>query len=103
MTDDPAILAARAQVIASKTRLDSSIATVKAKLSPRSMAADALESATDKAASVAHGGLQIARERPGAVAAAAGLVALALARKPLFGWVGALFDRSNATADDDAS
>lgn len=103
MSADPAILAARARVTAAKAQLDASVAQAKAKLSPRSLASDAVDSAADKATRVAQGGLQIARERPGATAAVVGAIALILAHRPLLGWAGALFDRDDATGDDDAS
>ena len=106
MTDDAAVLAARAQVEASKLKLDTSVARAKSKLSPASMASDAVDSATDKATQVAQSGLRIARERPGVTAAVAGAVALAFAHKPVFAWIGSLFgrdDTDDATADDDAS
>ena len=103
MTGDPVILAARARVVASKSQLDASVARAKARLSPRSLAADAVDSATDKAAQVAQSGMQIVKERPGATAAVIGAVGLVLAHTPLLGWAGSLFRRDDATADDDAS
>lgn len=100
---DPTILAARARVTASKARLDASMSHAKAKLSPRSLAADAVETATDKATEAAQTGIQIVRDRPATAAALAGAIGLLLARKPLIGWAGSLFGRSDATPGDDAS
>ena len=103
MIDDAAVLAARAQVEASKLRLDTSVARAKSKLSPASMASDAVDTATEKAAQVAQSGLQMARERPGLAAAVAGAVALAFAHKPVFGWIGSLFGCDETSADTDTT
>lgn len=103
MTADPTIMAARARLTASKTRLDASVSLAKAKLSPRSLAADAVESATDKAAQVANSGIQIVRDRPATSAAVVGAIGLAIARKPLLRWVNALLGRDDATGDDHTS
>ena len=103
MIRDPAVLAARARVVASKAQLDLAVAHAKVKLSPRALASDAVDSATDKATIVAQNGMQIVRDRPVAAAAIVGAIAVALARKPLFGLAGAMFGRGYATGDDDAS
>lgn len=103
MTADPAILAARARVIASKAQLDASIAQAKDRLSPRSLAADAVDSAAEKASQVAHSGVEIVRERPVATAAVVGAIGLTIAHKPVLGWIASLFGRGDATADSETS
>lgn len=103
MTVDPEILAARARVVAARARLDASVTLAKAKLSPRSLASDAVDSAASKASQVAQDGLQIVRDRPATAAAIGGAIALALARKPLIGWAAGLLGRDDATGDDDVS
>ncbi len=103
MIDDAAVLAARAQVEASKLKLDTSVARAKSKLNPASMASDAVDTATEKATQVAQSGLQMARERPGVAATIAGAVALAFAHKPVFAWIGSMFGRDDAAADADNS
>lgn len=96
MIEDATVLAARAEVEASKLKLDGSVARAKAKLNPATMASDVVDTATDKAAAMAQTGMQIARDRPGVTAAVAGAVALAFAHKPVFGWIGSLFGRDRA-------
>ena len=101
MIDDAAVLAARAQVEASKLKLDTSVARAKSKLNPASMASNAVDTATEKATEVAQSGLQMARERPGVAAALVGAVALAFSHKPVFGWIGSMFGRNEASDDAD--
>lgn len=103
MNRDPAVVAARAQCQAARARLDASIAAAKDRLHPRSLAADAVEGAADKAVQVAQNGLDAARERPALSAAIAGALALALFRKPLLGWISRRADNDDATGTDDVS
>ena len=91
MTVDPRLAAARARAVAARERLDASIDHAKARLSPRTLAADAVETAKDKAVA----GIDAVRERPAAAAAVAGAVGLFLARKPLLG----LLRRRDATPE----
>ncbi|WP_326524461.1 hypothetical protein [Sphingomonas sp.] len=99
MTADPALAAARARAIAARARLDASIERAKTRLSPRTLAAGAVETAKDKAFAAAETGLDAVRQRPAVAAAVAGAVGLFLARKPLLG----LFDHDDATADEPTS
>jgi ElaB/YqjD/DUF883 family membrane-anchored ribosome-binding protein len=99
MTADVNVLAARAAVVAARARLDASIDIAKQRLSPRSLAGDAVGSARDKAVEVAQTGVQAARDRPIATAAVVGAIGLALARKPVLGWLG----WRDATRDADES
>lgn len=99
MTADPTLIAARARALAARQRLDASLAQAKDRLNPRSLAADAVDGARDKAVEVAQTGLQVARERPAVAAAVVGAIGLVLARKPLAGWVGAHLGRDDATPD----
>lgn len=103
MTDDPTVAAARARALAARTRLDASLAVAKQRLNPRSLAADAVSTATDKATLVAQTGVQAVRERPAIAAAVVGAVGLALAHKPLLGWAADLMGRDDATAGPDTS
>ena len=103
MSADPTILAARARAAASKARLDASIAQAKARLNPKTIASEAVGSASEKASQVAHSGLQAARERPALTAAAVGAVGLLLANKPIRGWIASLVGPADETGDDDAS
>lgn len=97
MIDDAAVLAARAQVEASKLRLDSSLARAKSTLSPVSIVSDAVDSATERATLAARSGLDMARERPGVAAAVVGAVVLAFTHKPVFAWIGSMFGRHAAS------
>lgn len=103
MTEDPTVAAARARALAARTRLDASLALAKQRLNPKSLAADAVSSAADKATLAAQTGVQAVKERPAIAAAVVGAVGLALARKPLLGWAADLMGRDDATAASDTS
>ncbi|MFD1787201.1 hypothetical protein ACFSC3_06430 [Sphingomonas floccifaciens] len=101
MIDDPAVLAARAQALAARAKLDASLDIAKQRLNPRSLAADAMGGAADRASMAAQTGIQAVRERPAIAAAVAGAVGLALARKPILGWATSLMGRDDATTPPD--
>ncbi|WP_294292819.1 hypothetical protein [uncultured Sphingomonas sp.] len=103
MTDDPTVVAARARALAARARLDASLSVAKQRLNPKSIAADAVGTAADKASLAAQTGIQVVRERPAIAAAVAGALGLALAHKPLLGWATALIGRDDATAASDTS
>ncbi len=100
MTTDPAILAARANALAARARLDASVAVAKQRLNPKALAADAVGTAADKAGAAAQTGMQVVRERPAVAAAVAGAIGLALAHRPILGWAQSLIGRDAA---DDAT
>lgn len=103
MTEDAAIVAARARALAARARLDASLAVAKQRLNPKSLAADAVGSAADRASVAAQTGIQAVRDRPAVAAAVAGAIGLALARKPILGWAGGLLGRDDATAPEPES
>ncbi|MBN2972043.1 hypothetical protein JW805_08435 [Roseomonas aeriglobus] len=103
MTEDATILAARARALAARARLDASLAVAKQRLNPKSLAADAVGTAADKASMAAQTSIQAVRERPAIAAAVAGALGLALAHKPLLGWAAGLIGRDDATAAPDTS
>jgi len=103
MIDDVTITAARARALAARTRLDASVAHAKARLSPRTLAADAVDSATEKAAGAAQSAVAFARERPAVAATGAGVIALLLARRPLLNLLGFRKRDHDATAEETAS
>ncbi|KQN26168.1 hypothetical protein ASE86_08435 [Sphingomonas sp. Leaf33] len=103
MSEDAVVVAARAKALAARARLDSSLAVARQRLNPKSLAADAVGSAADKASLAAQTGIQAVRDRPAIAAAVAGAVGLALAHKPLLGWAASLLGRDDATASSDTS
>ena len=97
MSDDPAILAAEAQVQAARAQLFRTLGEVQERLSPSHLAQDAVDSASQGIASVARKGRDAVRTRPAATAAVAGAVGLVLAR----GWIAGLFKhRPDETASE---
>lgn len=98
MTTDARLLAARARSMAARARLDTSIAEVRARLSPKSLARDAVSGVTSKAGALALDGVDAARTRPVVTVAAVGAIGLLLARKPLARWIGRRHGDDDATA-----
>lgn len=103
MSEDVAISTARARALAARARLDASVAHAKARLSPRTLAAEAVDNAADKAVGAAQSGVQFARDRPAVVAATAGAIGLLLARRPLLNLLGFGPKNSDETAVSAAS
>jgi len=95
MSLDPTIATARSKRDAAKARMFSTLDETKNRLSPSTLAEHAVDGIKDKANTLAADGVAVARERPGAVAAAASAMFLFLIRRPLVG----LFKKS----DDDAA
>jgi ElaB/YqjD/DUF883 family membrane-anchored ribosome-binding protein len=83
---------AEARIKASRARLLGTIGEVQQRLSPSSLAQDAVESATQSVAAAVRKGTDAVRSRPLAVAGAAGAIGLVLAR----GWIADIFKRKKA-------
>lgn len=94
MTDPANVVAARARAVAARSRLTSTVAQAKARLSPAALA----ESAIDDVKAKAIDGLATAAKHPGKLAAIAGVIGLVLARKPIF----RLFRRHATRSDPDS-
>jgi hypothetical protein len=80
-SDEVALAEVRAQV--AKQRLFATIGDVQDRLSPRTLAQDAIDGLKEGTAFVGMIGVEAARRRPGIAVTATGLIALLLARKPL--------------------
>ncbi len=83
MKADPNLIAARARSVAARQRLNASVETAKARLSPSSIASDAIDGVKAKATDIASGGADAVRQRPATAVAAVAAIALVLARKPI--------------------
>lgn len=103
MIHDPNVVAARARALSAKVQLDTSLRHAKSRLNPRSLAADAVDNAADRAMDAAQSGVQIARERPAVAAAAVGAIGLLLARRPILRLFGFGRSADDGTGDDTAN
>jgi len=82
---------ARRRVIATRGRLDATLAETQDRLRPISLAGEAWDGAKGKAADKAVEAFEAVKARPAAAATAAGAIALYLARGPLIRAAGRLF------------
>lgn len=80
---------AEARIKESRARLLGTLGEVQQRLSPSSLAQDAVDSATASVAAAVRKGTDAVRSRPLAVAGAAGAIGLVLAR----GWIADIFKR----------
>jgi len=94
MSTDSQLLAAEAQVQATRARLFSTLGEVQERLKPANLAQDAVDTAAQGIASTARKGAEAVRSRPFAAAAIAGTVGLVFAR----GWISDLVRGRNETA-----
>jgi len=78
---------AEARIKAARARMLGTLGEVQQRLSPSSLAQDAVESATQSVAAAVRKGTDAVRSRPLAVAGAAGAIGLVLAR----GWIADIF------------
>ena len=83
MTSAQEVATARFRSRVAKERFQATLAETRTRLSPKTLAQDALETAKQGTASAARNAAVTARQRPLAMAAAAGVVAIFFARKPL--------------------
>lgn len=79
----PEILAARKQAELAKRSMIATASELQRRLKPSTIAGNAWEGVTEKAADVADGAVEAVKARPAAASAAVGAVALFLARRPL--------------------
>jgi ElaB/YqjD/DUF883 family membrane-anchored ribosome-binding protein len=80
---------AEARIKQARARMLGTLGEVQQRLSPSSLAQDAVESATQSVAAAVRKGTDAVRSRPLAVAGAAGAIGLVLAR----GWIADIFKR----------
>ena len=95
MTDP--VTQARQDAEAARARLFGTLAQVQDRLKPAHLAQEAIDGAKQGLASAARSGVETARQRPVAVAAAVGATGLFLAR----GWIGDLLFHRDETSSDD--
>lgn len=96
MTDDPTIVAARAEVARRRTEVMATAHELQERLSPKTLAREAWQGAKDKGADLAEEAVDAVRSRPVAAGGVAAAVALFLARKPILGAAGKIADKRKA-------
>ena len=79
----PEILAARKQAELARRNLMATAGELQRRLKPSTLASNAWEGVTDKAANVADGAVEAVKTRPVAASAAVGALTLFLARSPI--------------------
>ena len=86
---------AKRNAAVAKERVQSTAGALKQRLNPKNLAADAVETVKGKTAAVGDRASDVARQRPGAVSAAAGVATLIIFRKPLKKLARRLFSRTD--------
>ncbi len=79
----PEILQAKREEALARRRLAATVAELQQRLKPTTLATNAWEGVTDKAAGVADGAVEAVKARPVAASAAVGAFTLFLARQPI--------------------
>jgi ElaB/YqjD/DUF883 family membrane-anchored ribosome-binding protein len=88
VTDTPEIVAARAEVERSRSRLMSTAHQLQDRLSPRTLARNTWEGAKEKGAEVAENTVDAVRARPFAATGVVAAITMFLAREPLIDLAG---------------
>jgi len=91
--DDADIEQAKRNAAAAKARMQTTVGALKQRLNPKTIAADAVENVKEKTGAIGERASDVARRRPVATGAAAGLAALIVFRKPVGKLVRRLFGR----------
>jgi ElaB/YqjD/DUF883 family membrane-anchored ribosome-binding protein len=97
MTDTPEIIAARAEVDRSRSRLMSTAHELQDRISPKTLARNTWEGAKEKGADLAENTVDAVRARPLAAGGVIAAVTMFLAREPLIDLAGKLVGRSKKT------
>ena len=92
--DSPQVAAARIEAERARAQLMATAHELQERLSPKTMARDAWEGAKVKGADLAEDAVDAVRARPVAAGGMVAAVAMFLAREPLMGLAGKLFDGS---------
>src|SRR5438046_305014 len=90
MSDSPTILAARAEVERSRTRVMATAQELQERLSPKVLAKDAWQGAKEKGADLAEDAVDAVRARPLTATGVAAAITMFLAREPLIDLAGRL-------------
>ena len=90
MKDSPAILAARADVERSRTRVTATAQELQERLSPKVLARGAWQGAKEKGADLAEDAVDAVRSRPLATTGVVAAITMFLAREPLIDLAGRL-------------
>jgi len=88
MKDTPEIVAARAEVDRSRSRLVSTAHQLQERISPKTLARNTWEGAKEKGAEVAENTVDAVRARPLAATGVVAAITMFLAREPLIGLAG---------------
>ena len=95
---DPGIIAARAEVERTRTRLLDTAHELQQRLNPKTLARDAWQGAKDKGADLAEDAVDAVRNRPIAAGGIAAALALFLAREPLKDLANKMFGEDDESA-----
>jgi ElaB/YqjD/DUF883 family membrane-anchored ribosome-binding protein len=93
VSDNPEVVAARAEVERSRSRVMATAHQLQERLSPKTLARDAWEGAKDKGADFAESAVDAVRARPLAATGVVAAVTMFLAREPLMELAGRLVDK----------
>jgi ElaB/YqjD/DUF883 family membrane-anchored ribosome-binding protein len=97
MKDSPEIIAARAEVDRSRSRLLATAHELQERLSPRTLARNTWEGAKEKGADLAENTVDAVRARPLAATGVVAAITMFLAREPLFDLAGKVVGRGKKT------
>jgi ElaB/YqjD/DUF883 family membrane-anchored ribosome-binding protein len=93
VSDNPEVVAARAEVERSRSRVMATAHQLQERLSPKTLARDAWEGAKDKGADFAESAVDAVRARPLAATGVVAAVTMFLAREPLMELAGRRVDK----------
>jgi ElaB/YqjD/DUF883 family membrane-anchored ribosome-binding protein len=98
VTDTPEIIAARAEVDRSRSRLMSTAHELQDRLSPKTLARNTWQGAKEKGADLAENTVDAVRARPLAATGVVAAITMLLAREPLIGLAGKVVGRGKKKA-----
>lgn len=99
MSDNPDVVAARIEVERARAELLGTARDLQARLSPRTLARDAWDSARVKGADLAEDAVDAVRKRPVAAGGVVAAIALFLAREPIRDLAGRLLNGRSGDGD----
>lgn len=92
------IVDAKRNATAARARVDTDVAALQARLNPRTLAQDAMETVRGQTDKLTDSAVATARQRPAVTAVAGGTVALLVLRKPIRGLYRLIFKRKERRA-----
>jgi ElaB/YqjD/DUF883 family membrane-anchored ribosome-binding protein len=90
--EPPSVLAARAEVEIARKRMIETLNELQSQFAPRALVREAWETAREKGAELAEETVDAVRSRPLAATGVVAAITMFLAREPLMGLAGKLFD-----------